>query len=73
VQQLRNELQGLRREMAELRELLKQLLQRPAPASSDAIRGGGQRPERERSPEAERLEREPRPEKEEIGMEKPRF
>jgi len=73
VRQLRNEVQGLRREMAELRELLKQLLQRPAPASSDAIRGGGQRPERERSPEAERLEREPRPEKEEIGVERPRF
>lgn len=73
VLQLRVEVQNLRREMAELRELLKQLLQRPAPASSDASRGGGQRPERERSPEAERLEREPRPEKEETGMEKPRF
>ena len=60
VRQLRNEVQGLRQEMAELRELLKQLLQR-------------QRPERERSPEAERLEREPRPEKEEIGVERPRF
>jgi beta-lactamase regulating signal transducer with metallopeptidase domain len=81
VLQLRAEVQNLRREMAELRELLKQLLQRPAPApapgfrqeDAGAIRGGGQRPERERSPEAERLEREPRPEKEEIGMEKPRF
>lgn len=73
VLQLRVEVQNLRREMAELRELLKQLLQRPAPASPDAIRSGGQRPERERSPEAERLEREPRPEKEEIGMERLRF
>ena len=60
VLQLRTEVQNLRREMAELRDLLKQLLQR-------------QRPERERSPEAERLEGEPRPEKEEIGVERPRF
>lgn len=60
VRQLRAEVQNLRREMSELRELLKQLLQR-------------QRPERERSPEVERLEREARPEKEEIGVEKPRF
>jgi hypothetical protein len=52
--------QGLRQEMAELREMLKQLLQR-------------QRPEQERSREAERPEEEPRPEKEEIGVERPRF
>jgi len=60
VLQLRTEVQNLRREMAELRELLKQLLQR-------------QRPERERRPEAGRLEGEPHPEKEEIGVERPRF
>jgi len=81
VRQLRNEVQGLRQEMAELRELLKQVLQRPAPVpapdfrqeDAGASRGGGQRPERERSREAERLEPGPRPEQRQAGAETPRF
>jgi len=60
VQQLRGEVIQLRREMQQMRELIQQLLQR-------------QGLQRERIPEAERREREPRSAKEEIGVERPRF
>ena len=60
VQQLRGEVMQLRREMQQMREMIQQLLQQ-------------QRGERERIPQAERREREPRREGEQIGVERPRF